>query len=104
MDALNFSLFRVSLIHAVLDERLAIISREALPIGEVLAGIHLVLLTHFIKLLITSFVEAVLHKVLSIVSLEALIVGHGVTSFDFVLLRWSLTICHRSGGKAYAHR
>jgi hypothetical protein len=62
-DAFDFGLFGIGFIHAVLDERPAVISREVLPVGEVLAGIHLVLLTHFAKLLITSFAEAVLHKI-----------------------------------------
>ena len=87
IDALDFRLFRVSLIHAVLDERPAVIAREALPVGEVLASIHLVLLTHVIQLLIPGFAEAVLHKVLAIISLETFIVGHAVTSLGLVLLR-----------------
>jgi hypothetical protein len=69
----NFSLFGVSFIHAVLDERLAVTSREILLVGEILAGIQLVLLTHVVKFLITAFAEAVLHKVLAIISLESLI-------------------------------
>ena len=86
-DAFDFGLFWIGFIHAVLDERPAVISREVLPVGEVLAGIHLVLLTHFAELLITSFAEAVLHKILAIVSLEAFSVSHVVTGFRFVLLR-----------------
>jgi hypothetical protein len=84
---LTISLFRVSFIHAVLDERPAVISREVLLVGEILADIHLVLLTHVVKFLITTFTDAVLHKILAIVSLEPLTVGRTVTSFDFVRLR-----------------
>jgi hypothetical protein len=84
---LDFSLFGISFIHAVLDERLAFTTREALSVSEILADVHLVPLTHFVTLLTTSFAEAVLHKVLAIVSLEALLVRHIVTGFDFVLLR-----------------
>src|SRR5580704_7297293 len=94
----------VSFIHAVLDERFAVTSREVLLVGEVLADIHLVLLTHVVNFLIATFAEAVLHKVLAIVSLEALIVRHIVTGFGFVLLRCSLLICCGSDRKPYAHR
>ena len=93
------SLSGVSFIHAVLDERPAALSREILSVGEVLAGIHLVLLTHFVNVLITGFAEAVLHEVLAIISLEAFIVGQVVTGFHFVLLRRSLLICCSAGGK-----
>jgi hypothetical protein len=86
-DVSVFSLLAIGFIHTVFDERPAVTSREALPVGELLAGIHLVLLTHFVNLLITNFAEAVLHKVLAIVSLEALPVRHIVTGFDFFLLR-----------------
>jgi hypothetical protein len=44
-------LFRVSFVHTVLDERPAVSSRELLPVSEVVADIHLVLLTHFCNLI-----------------------------------------------------
>jgi hypothetical protein len=87
LDAFDFSLFGISFIHAVLDERPALTSREALSVGEVLADIRLVLLTYFVGVLITGLAEAVLHKVFAIVSFEALSVRDIVTGFDFVLLR-----------------
>lgn len=83
----TFCLFGISFIHAVLDERSAVTSREVLPVSEVLADIHLVPLAHFVKFLTASFAKAVLHKVLAIVSLETLLVGRVVTGFHFVLLR-----------------
>ena len=86
-DAFEFSLFGVGFIHAVLDERPAVTSRQVLLVGEVLAGIHLILLAHFVKLLIAGFFEALLYKVLAVVSFEGLVVGHIVTGFDLVLLR-----------------
>jgi len=88
---IHVSLFGVSFIHAVLDERPAVTSREVLPVGEILADVHLVLLTHVVKWLITSFAEAILHKVLAIVSLEAFFISQVVTVFHFVLLRRSLS-------------
>jgi hypothetical protein len=93
------ALLGVSLVHAVLEERPAVLSLEVLPVGEILADIQLVLLTHVIKWLIPRFVEAVLHKILAVVSFEALIVGQGVTGFHFVLLRCSLLICCGAGRK-----
>ena len=81
------ALLGVSLVHAVLEERPAVFSLEVLPVAEVLAGVQLILLTHFVKWLITSFAEAVLHKILAIISLEAFIVSQVVTGFRFVLLR-----------------
>ena len=87
---MHVSLFGVSFIHAVLDERPAVISCEVLPVGEILADIHLVLLTHVVKWLITGFAEAVLYKVLAIVPLEAFFVSQVVTRFHFVVLRRSL--------------
>src|SRR5579872_3374026 len=97
------SLLRVSLIHAVLEERPAVLSLEVFPVSEVLADIQLVFLTHVVKLLIATFVEAVLHKILAIISLEVFIISEVVTGFHFVLLRWSLLIGCSSGGKPYAH-
>jgi hypothetical protein len=91
------ALLGVSLVHAILEERPAVFSLEVLPVGEILADIQLVLLTHVVKWLIPRFVEAVLHEILAVVSLEALIVGQGVTGFHFVLLRRSLRC--GAGGK-----
>jgi len=90
-------LLGVSLIHAVLEERPTVFSLEVLPVGEILADIQLVLLTHVVKWLIPRFVEAVLHEILAVISFEALIVGQGVTGFHFVLLRCSLRC--GAGGK-----
>src|SRR5436305_11768036 len=77
----NSVLFGVSFVHAVLHERPAVISRYILLVGEVLADVRLVLLTHFIKLLISSFLEAVLYEIFAIVSLQAFVISHIVAGF-----------------------
>ena len=85
--AFEFKLFGVSFVHAVLHERSAVTSRHVLLVGEVLADVRLVLLTHFIKLLISSFLEAVLYEIFAIVSLQAFVISHIVAGFGLVLLR-----------------
>jgi len=80
---LNSVLFGVSFLHAVLHERHAVASRHVLLVGEVLADVRLILLTHVVKLLIASFLEALLHEALAIVSLAF------VVSISLQALAWS---------------